>query len=232
MQEKNQITKNQDYYVQEIAQAVDREIQELPVKNTPNLRKIRRKYSTTLKNANPGFVLDLARVLFKEYGYRWIAYELIRFHKEAFERIGEAELIEFCTGISSWGEVDAFGGLMSGPAWQQGQITDRLIQKWTCSKNRWWRRAALVSTVALNRKSLGGKGDVQRTLKICQLLIADYDDMIVKALSWALRELVVHDSHAVRKFLDEHSGILASRVTREVKNKLNTGLKNPGRKGK
>jgi 3-methyladenine DNA glycosylase AlkD len=180
----------------------------------------------------PTMFLNLSRALFKEYGYRWIACELIRFHKAAFKRIGETEIVEFGEGISSWGDVDTLAGLMSGPAWQQGQITDRLIQEWARSKDRWWRRTALVSTVALNRRSLGGKGDVQRTLKICRLLIADSDDMVIKALSWALRELVVHDSHAVRKFLDEHSGILASRIIREVKNKLNTCLKNPGRKGK
>ncbi len=46
-------------------------------------------------------------------------------------------------------------------------------------------------------------------------------------MSWALRELVVHDSDAVIKFLSEHADILAARVKREVRNKLETGLKNP-----
>ena len=49
--------------------------------------------------------------------------------------------------------------------------------------------------------------------------------MVVKALSWALRELVVRDPGAVRTFLDEHD--LAARVRREVTNKLQTGLKQP-----
>ena len=52
-----------------------------------------------------------------------------------------------------------------------------------------------------------------------------------KALSWALRELVVHDPDAVREFLEEHEDALAARVKREVRNKLTTGLKNP-RRGK
>jgi 3-methyladenine DNA glycosylase AlkD len=50
---------------------------------------------------------------------------------------------------------------------------------------------------------------------------------VVKALSWALRELVVHDPQAVREFLGAHEGILAARVKRETGNKLRTGLKNP-----
>ena len=55
-------------------------------------------------------------------------------------------------------------------------------------------------------------------------LVADHDDMVVKALSWALRTLVAWD--AVRRFLREHTDQLAARVKREVTNKLETGLKN------
>jgi 3-methyladenine DNA glycosylase AlkD len=60
--------------------------------------------------------------------------------------------------------------------------------------------------------------------------VDDPDDMVVKALSWALRELVVHDPEAVCGFLEEHEDRLAARVKREVRNKLTTGLKNPKRK--
>jgi len=51
--------------------------------------------------------------------------------------------------------------------------------------------------------------------------------MVVKGLSWALRELVVHDPQAVRAFLDEYERVLAGRVKHEVRNKLETGLKYP-----
>jgi 3-methyladenine DNA glycosylase AlkD len=70
-------------------------------------------------------------------------------------------------------------------------------------------------------------GDVPRTLAVCRLLVDDQDDMVVKALSWALRELVVHDPEAVRAFLSEYEDVLAARIKREVRNKLTTGLKNP-----
>ena len=56
----------------------------------------------------------------------------------------------------------------------------------------------MVCTVCLNRKSLGGYGDPDRTLAVCRLLVGDRDDMVVKALSWALRELVqdvLHQPH-------------------------------------
>lgn len=49
--------------------------------------------------------------------------------------------------------------------------------------------------------------------------------MVVKALSWALRELARHDPSAVAGFVDKHSTDIAKRVRREVMNKLTTGVK-------
>ena len=46
-------------------------------------------------------------------------------------------------------------------------------------------------------------------------------------ISSALRELIVRDRRAVRRFLKEHHTVLAARVRREVRNKLRTGRKNP-----
>jgi 3-methyladenine DNA glycosylase AlkD len=54
--------------------------------------------------------------------------------------------------------------------------------------------------------------------------------MVVKAMSWVLRELAVHNPQAVRQFLTEYDEVLAARVKREVRNKLRTGLKNPRRR--
>jgi 3-methyladenine DNA glycosylase AlkD len=81
--------------------------------------------------------------------------------------------------------------------------------------------------VPLNKKARGGSGDADRTLAVCRLLVEDRDDMVVKALSWALRDLAGPDPKAVGAFLKEYEGRLAGRVVREVGNKLKTGLKNP-----
>jgi 3-methyladenine DNA glycosylase AlkD len=163
------------------------------------------------------------------FGYRWLPYELIRYHPKAFHSLGETELEELGQGINSWGTVDSFGRLLSGPAWLRDQIEDAVIHRWAHSDDLWWRRAALVSTVALNVRSHGGYGDTGRTLEVCRILVADHEDMVVKAMSWALREMVVHDPDAVSAFLEEYEYVLAARVKREVRNKLTTGLKNPKR---
>ena len=216
--------------VKKITTEIIADIQALAVNNTPNRRAVRRKYSYKLKKTTPDRILALARRLIEDYGLRGFAYELILNHEYAFKRIGEKELEEFGQGINSWGSVDVFGRILAGPAWLNGQISDKLIHKWAHSDDRWWRRAALVSTVALNIRSHGGRGDVPRTLEICSLLVDDHDDMVVKAMSWALRVLSVHNPDSVREFLSEYEDVLATRVKREVRNKLSTGLKNPKQK--
>jgi 3-methyladenine DNA glycosylase AlkD len=214
---------------QALAEAMCAEIRALAVQNTPNVRDVRRQYSRDLQDAEPAFVLALARELLENHGQRWVAYELIADHRGASERLSEDDLEALGRGMDSWGSVDSFARTLAGPAWRDGLVSDELIHRWAHAQDRWWRRAALVSTVALNVRSHGGTGDVPRTLAVCRLLAGDGDDMVFKALSWALRELVVHDPAAVEAFLQEHDAVLAARVKREVRNKLETGLKNPGR---
>jgi 3-methyladenine DNA glycosylase AlkD len=115
--------------------------------------------------------------------------------------------------------------------WRNNQVSDEDILNWLESGNLWWRRAAIVSTVGLNLKSRGGTGDSLRTLMVCERVIEDRNEMIVKALSWALRELSKHDRTSVEQFMEKYDLVLAKRVRREVYTKLKTGTKSgKGRK--
>lgn len=216
----------------EMAIAILNEIRALKLPNAPQMREVRRRYSLALRENDPEFVLNVAREILSDSDHRWLAAELILTHPSALGLIGEKELLEFGRGMSHWGDVDAFAGLLAGRVWREGQVSDALIHGWAGSEDRWWRRAALVATVPLNRRASGGTGDTDRTLAVCRLLVADRDDMVVKALSWALRDLSVRDPEAVEAFLLEYENILAARVKREVRNKLRTGLKNPQRQQK
>ena len=211
----------------EMAAQIEADIRALPVRNTSAIRAVRRHYSQEVKPAEPAFILELAHLLIQRHGLRWLAYELVRYHKPTFARLGATEMEALGEGINSWDSVDSFARTLTGPAWLNGQLSDDLIHQWAGAVDLWWQRTALVSTVALNMRSQGGTGDTPRTLAVCRLLVADHEDMIVKAMSWALRELVVHDPDAVVAFLAEHEAELAARVKREVRNKLKTGLKNP-----
>src|SRR5689334_6306001 len=217
-------------YARQAAQGFVDEVSALPSLYAPHIRAVRRARSREWKTTSPKFVtavaLDLATRR-KHRWERWFAYELVRFHKGAFEALDDRILARFAKGLDSWDSVDAFGRILSGPAWAQGRASDGLIDRWSRSRDLWLRRLALVSTIALNMKSDGGTGDTRRTLAICSRMVDDHEDMVVKALSWALRVLSTHDAVAVRAFLRKHDSSLAARVKRETENKLRTGKKNP-----
>jgi 3-methyladenine DNA glycosylase AlkD len=215
--------------VEAVAAEIVDDIRALPRLNTAEIRTVRRRYSERLARASSDDIIELAHRLIA-LDHRWVGYELVYYHRAAQASLGPAQVEALGRGIDSWGSVDGFGCLISGPAWRENQVPDTLIHGWARAEDRWWRRAALVSTVPLNVRARGGTGDVPRTLRVCKMLLDDRDDMVVKALSWALRVLVVHDAEAVGAFLSEYEDRLAARVKREVRNKLTTGLKNPRRK--
>ncbi len=195
----------------------------------PLLRPISKDVAKRVKSAAPEVVLELVEHLIDggTFEGRQVAYEVLGGHRKTLFSLDEEQVLELGREIDNWGSVDTFAGLIAGPAWREGQISDDVIVGWTQSEDRWWRRAAIVCTVALNQKARGGRGDTPRTMMICELLVADHDDMVVKALSWALRELAKREPGPVLDFLVEYEDHLAARVKREVRNKLKTGLKTP-----
>jgi 3-methyladenine DNA glycosylase AlkD len=207
----------------ELADEIDRAIRALPDPRVEPVRGVRRRYSARLRAEEAEHVLAVALALVERQ--RWVAYELLYHHPDGLSVLDVERVERLGRGIEGWGAVDAFGRYVSGPAWQQRRIPDAAVHRWADAGDRWWRRAALVSTVPLNLRAAGGTGDAERTLAVCRRLAPDRDDMVVKALSWALRALAVQDPGAARGFLDAHRDVLAARVRREVECKLETGLK-------
>jgi len=201
----------------------------LSEKSTESIRAVRREFSKRLAKAPADFVFQSSLLLLRNEKAvpRFLVYELVQHHGEALRSLNSRKLTMLGKGIDSWAAVDTFACYLSGPVWREHQVSDSLIARWARSRDRWWRRAAVVSTIPLNNKTRGGQGDATRTLAICTLVVHDRDDMVVKALSWALRELAKRDRRAVEEFLKKNRKALAPRVVREVVNKLTTGLKNP-----
>jgi hypothetical protein len=156
-----------------------------------------------------------------------LAWGLVDRRPDALARITAADLRALERGLDNWAAVDTFSVGVLGRAWLLGRVTDAAVARRARSRDLWIRRSALVATVPLNQRSRGGKGDRRRTLAVCALLLDDREDMVVKALSWALRELAKREPAAVRAFLARHGDRVAARARREVGNKLRTGLKNP-----
>jgi 3-methyladenine DNA glycosylase AlkD len=213
----------------DIAAAIVRDLKRLGVMTTPSVRSVRRQYSTGLAQAPPQMVLAVANELLRTGGWpeRAVAFELMASRADAMQRLDAASVERWAEGLSDWGSIDLYGVTIAGVAWREGYIAQAQVMRWVRSRDRWRRRLALVSTVPLNSRARGGRGDARRTLNVCRMLVADRDDMVIKALSWALRELAKRDPASVVRFMREEDGRLPARVRREVTSKLVTGRKTP-----
>jgi 3-methyladenine DNA glycosylase AlkD len=195
----------------------------------PSARVVVRDVSKRVNNEPADAVLSLAEALVAAgiFEVRHAGYEVLSKHRAAMASLRTRDVERLGKGVDNWASVDTFATMVAGPAWREGRVTDAAVLRWAGSEDRWWRRTAVVVTVALNQKARGGGGDTPRTLMMCDRLVADRDDMVVKGLSWALRELSVRDRKSVEGFLHCHGDGVAPRVRREVGNKLRSGLKNP-----
>jgi 3-methyladenine DNA glycosylase AlkD len=207
--------------------AIRFDVDRLSAATTPAIRGVRRRYSKTLARESADLIVEIADRLFADDSWagRQIACELVVQRRDVVRRLTGPMVEAWSKAFSDWGSIDLFGVTVAGVAWREGRVSDSRVARWARSKNRWRRRLALVATVPLNSRARGGDGDTARTLSVCRMLVDDRDEMVVKALSWALRELTKRDPKSVKRFARQFDARLAARVRREVRNKLETGRK-------
>lgn len=194
----------------------------------PNLRIVLKELKQLIKAFSVEEKIKLAIGLVETniHECQSLAYGLFGEDTNLLQSLTERDIDTLGRNLDNWGSVDSFGVLLVGKAWREGIINTSKIKRYLRSEDFWRRRIAIVATVSLNKKSQGGTGDVKRTLEICQLAVDDHQDMVVKALSWALRELAKVNRESVLDFLKKNRERLHTRVLREVNHKLKFGTKN------
>jgi 3-methyladenine DNA glycosylase AlkD len=187
------------------------------------IKETRRKYGP----ATPGEWISLCKALVATgvFECQVMAFELIGRDRKLMDALNYSDLHDLGKNLDNWASVDHYSVGIFGVLWGRGVVTDGQVNTLLKSDNFWERRIAVVSTVALNLKSRGGKGDTSRTIDVCEKVVDDHHDMIQKALSWALRELSKRDRRAVLDFMERNQNRLANRVVREVNHKLEFGTK-------
>jgi 3-methyladenine DNA glycosylase AlkD len=196
--------------------------------NNPDIRKVIKETRIKYGPATPGEWISLCKALVATgvFECQVMAFELIGKDHKLMDALNYSDLPDLGKNLDNWASVDHYSVGIFGVLWGRGVVTDGQINALLKSDNFWERRIAVVSTVALNLKSRGGKGDTTRTIHVCEKVVEDHHDMIQKALSWALRELSKRDRRAVFDFMARNQNRLASRVVREVNHKLDFGTKN------
>ncbi|MBZ5607227.1 MAG: DNA alkylation repair protein [Acidobacteriia bacterium] len=93
-----------------------------------------------------------------------------------------------CDGLASW--------LLAGAIRNRPQLI-RKLPAWTRSRNRWRRRAAIVS---LLQEAKSGRNTAS-ILQVCELLRSDPDAMVQKGVGWVLKEAYPLKRNDVCEFL-------------------------------
>lgn len=195
--------------------------------SSPHIKAIVKNWSEILYHFKPQQWIDLCILITQNrvFESQILAYEILWKNQEALRSLSHQQILVLGEMLDNWVSVDSYSTMIAGWHWREGTLPDAQIFEWLKSENVWYRRVAAVSTIPLNLKSKGGTGDAKRTLMICEKVIDAREDLIIKALSWALRELSKVDKPAVENFLEKHWDRLHPRVRREVTAKLETGRK-------
>ena len=196
--------------------------------SSPQIKSIANNWSSILFDYTSHQWIDLCIMLVQEeiFEGQILAYELLWKNKKALKSLNIKQILALGNKLDNWVSVDSYSTMIAGWHWREGTLPDSQIKLWLKSEDYWLRRVAVVSTIPLNLRSKGGTGDAARTLMVCENLIDDRNDLVVKAVSWALRELSKINGLVVEDFIEKYKNRLHPRICREVMAKIETGRKN------
>lgn len=100
--------------------------------------------------------------------------------------------------VNNWDLVD-----LSAPKIVGEYLVDKprdILYKLVKSENLWARRVAIISTFAFIRR-----GDFSDTIRLSKILLTDKQDLLHKAVGWALREVGKKSLSIEEKFLKKYS---------------------------
>jgi 3-methyladenine DNA glycosylase AlkD len=109
---------------------------------------------------------------------------------------------------ANWATTDAICGLLLGPLIVVHPELAPTVSRWAGHRNMWVRRAAIVGLIPLARR--GGALDI--LYRTARTLHGDQEDLIQKAVGWALREAGKSDMDRLERYLREN-GPRISRTT-------------------
>ncbi len=118
--------------------------------------------------------------------------------------------------VSTWADHDALVHYLLGPMLISDPKRSQRVFVWSKNKNRWHRRAAVVSLIRGARAGLFEK----EIVRISNLLLHDEDDMVQKGLGWLLREWTRDHPKRALPFLREIRDIAPRLVLRTACQKL------------
>jgi 3-methyladenine DNA glycosylase AlkD len=101
---------------------------------------------------------------------------------------------------ANWATTDAICGALIGPLLVGDPALAPRLRSWAAHRNMWVRRASIVGLIGLARKGQA----LDQLYRVARRLHADDEDLIQKAVGWALREAGKPDPARLERYLRAH----------------------------
>ena len=154
---------------------------------TETVGKIAKKYWLQAKNFSKQTIFGLCEELYGS-DYTEEAFIVAFWLPNYIDQLEPNDLATFKRWIecyiNNWAKCDGFCNHTIGDLIQKYPQTIGEVKSWAKSKNRWLKRASVVSLIVPGKKGLFLKD----ALEICDTLLADGDDMVQKGYGWLLKE--------------------------------------------
>jgi 3-methyladenine DNA glycosylase AlkD len=194
----------------------------------PDARQLAKGWSREHRDASADDMLDLVDrfIAGESFDEKTFGALLLAIDKQAKRATTPARLDQWLSELGGWAEVDSLCQnmftaeqlLADWPAWRS------LITKLSADENINKRRASLVLLTGPAHYSSDQRfADLAFTT--IDVLEAEREILITKAVSWLLRCLITHHRDAVDEYLRDHAATLPKLAIRETRTKLDTGTK-------
>jgi len=157
----------------------------------PEIDKIVKKYINQFKDLSFDKRIELSRKFYKSdyiaqtsFGLKLLEISISQLKPKNFEILNE-----FLEYITNWGPTDSFSLYIMQPLLRRyTNEVKRLLEKWNISDYLWKKRASVVTFT----RRIGTEGEfVDFLLKLCDNLMWDKEDLVRKAVGWALKDNMV-----------------------------------------
>jgi 3-methyladenine DNA glycosylase AlkD len=148
----------------------------------------------------------------REREYRYVAIGLLGRYHAALSLEDLPWLLELAQDNSWWDTVDSLVKVVGKVVQRSGTAGRRAMDRAVQAENFWVRRIAMLH-------QLGWRGDTEteRLFRYAEMLAAEKEFFIRKAIGWALRDYAWHDWRAVEKFLKATRIEFSGLTVREAK---------------
>lgn len=111
---------------------------------------------------------------------------------------------------ANWATTDAICGMLIGPLLADHPEFLPRLRGWASDRNMWVRRASIVSLIVPMRRGRA----IDQMYATALALHADREDLIQKAVGWALREAGKQDPPRLERYLREHGASIPRTTVR------------------